>query len=145
MNNSTYPLTDALMQFDEESGRYVLTEEALVQNGTDLRARLSYTNTPNVTGIITRHLNRVSDVIYDYIHSYSMNNITQDKYIAKIPTLRRYIYKAMLAQSEYMLLNGDLTQSPDPRDRANAIDYNAKAVLETVVPEIGRSILYMGV
>lgn len=145
MNNSTYPLTDALMQFDEESGRYVLTEEALVQNGTDLRARLSYTNTPNITGIIRRHLDRVSDVIYDYIHSYSVHNINQDRYIAKIPTLRRYIYKAMLAQSEYMLLNGDLTQSPDPRDRANAIDYNAKAVLETVVPELGRSILYMGV
>jgi hypothetical protein len=145
MNNSTYPLTDALMQYDEESGRYVLTEEALVQNGTDLRARLSYTNTPNVTGIITRHLNRVSDVIYDYIHSYSMNNLNQDRYIAKIPTLRRYIYKAMLAQSEYMLLNGDLTMSTDARERANAIDYNAKAVLETVVPELGRSILYMGV
>lgn len=145
MNNSTYPLTDALMQFDEESGRYVLTEEALVQNGTDLRARLSYTNTPNVTGIITRHLNRVSDVIYDYIHSYSMNNINQDRYIAKIPTLRRYIYKAMLAQSEYMLLNGDLTMSTDARERANAIDFNAKAVLETVVPELGRSILYAGV
>lgn len=145
MNNSSYPLTDALMQFDEESGRYVLTEEALVQNGTDLRARLSYTNAPNVTGIITRHLNRVSDVIYDYIHSYSMNNLNQDRYIAKIPTLRRYIYKAMLAQSEYMLLNGDLTMSTDARERANAIDFNAKAVLETVVPEIGRSILYMGV
>lgn len=140
----SYPKTDDLMYFDEERGRYVLTEEALRTNGTDLRARLAYNRSIDPASIINRHLRRVSDVIYNYIHTFSSNTKLQDELIAKTPSLRSIIYDAMLAQSEYMLLVGDLSRSPKIAERELAVDESAKLFLNETVPELGHAITYAG-
>ena len=138
------PYSDNFLKYDEITGQYVLTEDALVANGTNLRQRLEYNRSIDPTAIILRHLTRVSDVIYSFIHSYSNENERQNHAIQIIPSLRVMIYRAMLAQSEYMLLHGDLTRSTDEKKRALAIDNTAKQILETTNKELGVSILYAG-
>lgn len=138
------PYSDNFLRYDEITGQYVLTEEALIANGTNLRARLEYNRSIDPAAIIIRHLTRVSDVIYSFIHSYSNENERQNHAIQIIPSLRVMIYRAMLAQSEYMLLHGDLTRSTDEKKRALAIDETARRILETTNKELGVSILYSG-
>ena len=142
--NESYPKTNELMYFDEERKRYILTETALIANGTDLRARLSYNRSSDPSAIINRHLKRVSDVIYNYVHSFSKDTEHQDELICQSPTLRRIMYDAMLAQSEYMLLVGDLSRSPKIAERELAIDESAKLFLNETVPELGTAITYAG-
>lgn len=142
--DKSYPKTNELMYFDEERKRYILTETALRANGTDLRARLSYNRSCDPSAIINRHLKRVSDVIYNYVHSFSKDTERQDELICQSPTLRRIMYDAMLAQSEYMLLVGDLSRSPKIAERELAIDESAKLFLNETVPELGTAITYAG-
>lgn len=139
-----YPFSDDFMQFDEDSGHYVLTEYALIYNGTNIRERLQRNRNTNATAVITRLLRRVSDIIYNYIHTFSTNNLNQDNLIATLPSLRPIIMRAMLEQAEYFLLVGDLTRSVEKDKREVAIDYSAKETLNTVVDEIGVPITYMG-
>jgi hypothetical protein len=138
------PYSDNYLHFDEVTGQYILTEEALVVNGTDLRARLEYNMSVNATAIIGRHLRRVSDVIYNFIHSFSNENDRQNHAIQIVPSLRVMIYRAMIAQSEYMLLNGDLSRSVEKEKRELAVDMNARQILERTNPDLGTSILYAG-
>ena len=135
---------DTYMKLDEMTGQYVLTEDALVANGTNLRFKLEYNRSVDASSIIQRHLSRVSDIIYNFIHSYSNNNRRQDDAIKIIPSLRETVFRAMLAQSEYMLLNGDLSRSTDREKRALAVDDNARRLLEQFNPDLGVSILYAG-
>lgn len=139
-----YPYNDNLMIFDEQSGRYVLTEFALENNGTYLRQRLSYNKTINASGVINRVLSRVSEMIYGYLHSFNNENNTQDELIAKIPSLRKMIYNAMLCQAEYYIARGDLSRSPDVNLRKLAIDVSAREMLNKTVPELGVPITFAG-
>ena len=133
------------MIYDEASGHYILREAALIMNGTDLRTRLLFNRTTDVATVINRVLSRVSEMIYNYIHKFNSDNKRQDELIAEIPSFRPIIYKAMLNQAEYFIMNGDFSRSPDPEKRMLAIDPTAKEYLETVIPEIGVPITYSGV
>ena len=138
------PYSDDYMQYNESTGRYVLTEKALTDNGTNLRARLSRNRATNATAIINRLLNRVSEMIYNYIHQFSHDNKRQDGIIAIVPGCREIIQRAMLEQAEYMLMNGDLSRSVEADKRALAIDYSARETLNTVIAELGVPITYAG-
>ena len=138
------PYSDDLMTYDKRMGRYVLTEKALIMSGTDLRARLSYNRTIDPTTVINRVLTRVSEMIYNYIHSFNANNKRQDELMATLPSLRNIIYNAMLNQAEYFIMNGDLSRSPEADMRRLAIDNSAKEYLDTVIPEYGVPITYSG-
>lgn len=138
------PYSDAEMRYDSSRKRYVLTEYALIMNGTDIRSRLSSNITIDPSAIIDRVLTRVSEMIYNYIHSFNIDNNRQDELIATIPSLRRIIYSAMLNQVEYVIMNGDFSRSADPNKRALVIDATAKDYLNTVIPEIGVPITYSG-
>lgn len=138
------PYSDDMLSYDTLRGRYMLTETALEMNGTDLRTRLEFNRTANAVSIINRVLSRVSEMIYNYIHSFNHDNRRQDELIAHIPSLRSIIYYAMLNQAEYFILNGDLSRSPEPDKRALAIDPTAKEYLNTIIPEIGVPITYSG-
>lgn len=142
--NNIYPYSDELMRWDEASRRYYLTEDALLQNGINLRGRLDANDTVNAYNVITRLLKHTSNMIYNYIHSFSIDNYAQDERIATIPSLRSIIYDALICQAEYLLLNGDFSRSADPAKRALAIDDNAKQRLSDTAPELGVSILYSG-
>lgn len=138
------PYSDDYMIFNERTGHYVLTERALEENGTQIRARLTRNRATNATAIINRLLTRVSDMIYNYVHRFNHDNKRQDVLIATIQSCRDIIYRAMLEQTEYVLMVGDLSRSVDPAKREIAVDYNARETLDTVVPELGVPITYSG-
>lgn len=138
------PYSDEYMQFNEATGRYVLTEYCLEANGTYLRKRLEKNKFINATAVINRFLTRVSDIIYNYIHTFNIDNTQQDIWIATIESLRLIIKKAMIEQAEYFLLNGDLSRSVEKDKRLVAIDYSVIETLNTTVPELGMPITFSG-
>lgn len=140
------PYSDDNMTFDENVGQYVLTEKAIMENcAIDLRSRLTESGAISPDLIIGRLVRTVSDMVYGYIHKFNVNNPKQDRIIATVPSARTMIRRAMEYQAEHVMLVGNLTYSEKPEERQNAINELCKSVLETVLPELGRSILYSGV
>ena len=140
--NITYPFNDDNMVFRD--GRYYLTENALNNNGINLRKRLESVPGTNAVAVINRLVTIATNQIYNYIHSFNSDNNAQDAIIANTPSMRDIIYRALIAQIEYLLLKGDLTRSTDIKDRQIAIDESAKAELNRVIPELGVPITYAG-
>lgn len=138
---------DEFMVTDEITGHFILTEAALVQRcGIDLRARISEVSTVTPEAVIGNFLRTVSDMVYQYIHSFSGCNELQDRAIATIPKLRMILQRAMEYQAVYVLNVGNLYNSDKPEERAAAISELCKGVLATNLAELGgRSILYTGV
>lgn len=139
------PYSDELMRYDELTNMYYLTEQALVRRGIDLRTRLSMTNSPSPEYVINGLLITVSELIYNYIHSFSQYNSKQDKIINHIEQARSIVYKALLQQAVYMLKVGNLSLSVDENVRKQAIDYSAKVTLDTIIVEMGIPLTYSGV
>lgn len=139
------PFNSDTMIFKPDSGQYMLTEKALIQSGFFLRERLSRTRCPSPEYVIQSILEDVSDMIYDYIHRHSVHNDFQDHAIAKLPSARAIIEKAMRKQAEYILFDGNLFLNPDENIRSKAISEETIRVLSKTIPEIGTSILYSGV
>lgn len=141
--NCIQPYSDDYMVFNKLTGRYVLTEQAFTDFGYDLRSQIidSYTSPEN---IIQGFFRTVSDMVYGYIHSFSANNMLQDYFIASLSSLRPTIMQAMLYQAAFMYLNGNLTLSTKPEDKAAAIDTTCRDYLDQTVPELRTSILYSG-
>lgn len=141
-----YPYSDDLMIYDEGTNKYYITEQALIQSGIDVRYRLAAGKCSNPDIVLQNFLRRVSFVIYNFIHRYSLYNSRQDNLIAQVPELRPILYEALTSQAQYMWTNGDLTMSTAERKRAMAIDIQAQDVLNTALRSLGnRSILYNGV
>lgn len=138
------PYSDENMIFDEVTRHFVLTEHALQTHGTDIRRRVSRNKTIDATGVINRLCTRVSEIIYTYLHTFTMNNAEQDEIIATVEACRPVIFSALLNQAEYLLMNGDFSRSAEPDKRKFAIDETAKSVLDTVIPCLGVSITYAG-
>ena len=144
--NIVYPYSDDYMIFDKNTNRYILTEKYTVDvMGLDLAGMINERNGINPQILIKRFLTDVSDDIYEYIHSHSIYNAEQDYCIAKYPSLRAIIQKAMDQQLMYSRFNGLLGYSAN-KDQA-AARYCPKAIetLNTTVLELGRSILYSGI
>lgn len=141
-----YPYSDDYMRYDEITGHYRLTERALIERlGMDLRARMSATSTVNPENVIENFLCTVSDMVYEYIHAFNVDNCRQDRWIAVVPDFRPILQKAMEYQAMYVAHVGNLYLSTDANERENAIDVLCKNILGTVVPHLGVSLLYTGV
>ena len=137
------PYTDDLMRWDDATGRYYLTETALIRQGIDLRSRLGRSASPEY--VINGLLNRTTALVYGYIHGHNINTQKQDALIAETPSMRDIIYNALLAQAVYVVYNGDLSISVKPEERENYMDITARTELARIMPEYGRNILYSGV
>lgn len=134
------PYSDEYMTYDEMTGHYVLTSKyALDVYGLDLFEGANDRNSANVQIAVGSFLKRVSTLIYNFIHDYSVYNERQDFLIAHDPRLRAVIQQAMGEQLVYMHMNGDLSRSSDKEKRELAIDENAKQIL------INSGICYSGV
>lgn len=145
IENITYPYNDDNMIFDENLNQYLLTETALMNYGVNLRARLSSTSGVSPESQINYAVYRVSNIIYGFIHEHNTNTSLQDYYLAKVPSLRQIIFKAMLAQALYMFNVGALDDSTDERLRSMAITNEAIRELNKDVPELRLpTILYTG-
>lgn len=142
----TYPYSDNFMIFDEESKRYVLTNEYVRQRlGIDLLNGANERDFANAEIAVKHFLEEVSDDIYNFIHAHNVNTEKQDYLIENIPSLRSIMQKAMGQQVIYSRMNGMLAYSSDKEKQFMAVCPKAKQTLLQVVPEIGISILYTGV
>lgn len=141
---TVYPYDDDFMVFDEITGQYVITEKALLSRGIDLRARLAATSTVSPEAVIDTVTHTASEMIYQYIHAFNIDNEAQDAIIAKVPSMRGIIYRALLYQAVYICNVGNLYLSTKADERAMAIDELAKGVLNTVIPDIGVQITFTG-
>ena len=125
---SNYPYSDDLMRFNETSGRYVITEEALKSKGIYLRTRLERYRTQDMSAIINAFCDQASLHVYTYIHQYSVD-IRIDRLIAMCSEYRPIVYNAMIEQAKYIYFNGDQTLSAKPEERQQYIAPLAAAVL----------------
>lgn len=144
MNCKTYPYDDDNMVFNKITGRYVLTENAFIAFGYDIRSQIVQGGMVSPENIIQGFLRTVSDLVYGYIHKFSADNMRQDRLIATLPSLRGIIMQAMLYQAAYVYLNGNLSLSTKPEERDRTMDSTCIEMLNQTAPEIGTSILYVG-
>ena len=137
------PYSDDYMTYDEQSGRYVLTEKAILDEyGIDVAAEAI--DSHNLTAVKAM-LKRVSKVVYNFIHSYSNQNDVQDRMIAYSEAGREMIKSALLEQFIYMRVNGDLSLSANPSERLNAVPDDVRTILERRLTDFcGFSVLYCG-
>ena len=142
--NKTYPYNDEYMVFDTTLNQYLLTEAALLKFGVNIRARISATSGIAPENEINYAVYRVSNIIYGYIHEHNTNNSLQDYLIAKVPSLRQIMFKAMIAQLLYMFRVGALDDSTDEKERTLVVTNEARRELNRTLPEFGFSILYTG-
>lgn len=115
-NKNTYPYSDDLMIFDEKTYRYYLTETALETEGIYLRARLSRSALIDVTSVINGFVRTVTTHTYTFLHQFAQNISLQDRVIATNPRVRDIIYRVMVEQAKYVIRNGDMSLSPDPKE-----------------------------
>lgn len=142
--NCIEPYSDDYMVFNKITGRYVLTEQAFIDFGYNLRDQIIEGGMVAPENIIQGFFRTVSDMVYGYIHQFSADNMRQDRYISTLPSLREILMKAMLYQAAFVYLNGNLLLSIKPEERAAAIDKTCIDMLSQTAPEIKISILYAG-
>lgn len=111
-----HPYSDDLMIFDERANRYILTETALEREGIFLRARLSRSALIDAPSVIHGFVKTISTHTYNYLHQYAHNIAQQDMCIALTPAMRDVIYRAMIEQAKYVIMNGDMSLSPNPAE-----------------------------
>lgn len=142
---NVFPHDDENMIFDELLNQYVLTEKgALNLAGINLSVRVNTRKNTNSNATIRVILEQVSMQIYGFIHQHCVDNSLQDRVIAKCPSARPIIQRAMLNQLLYYLQVGNLSRSTDKEKRALAIDETAKKILLKPIMEIGHSLCYVG-
>lgn len=134
------PYSDDYMTFDELSGHYTLTAKA-IENEYGINLEEAAKDNPKA-GLAV--LNLISAHVYRKIHEHAIDTNLQDCIIATTKSGRKIIYKAMLEQFAYVKQNGDLSKSVDKEKRSIWFDDTAYETLLTPIPEIGRSICYVG-
>lgn len=107
----TYPFDDEYMRYDYDEHRYILTARAVLdKNNINLMERLNYGGDVNRERIADIFLDEVSEIVYNEIYNYSSQPAIQEYQIAKMPSARNAIMRAMLKQVDYVLVNGFLNQ-----------------------------------
>lgn len=140
----TYPYSDSLMTFDEVTGRYYLTEQALTDAGIMLRSNLSVADTSDSETLVRFAIRRTTTTVYGFIHRYNADTAYQDYLITHVPSMRAFLYDALIAQAMYTYLNGDMGFSADKQEQEARYQPELEEILGQNMPELGRSILYMG-
>lgn len=139
-----YPYDDEFMIFDETVGMYVLTSKAAEELGFNLSVRLRQKGAVNAEIVARNTLRQISVMIYQYLHGFVSDENLQDEIIAKCPSVRPVMRRALEQQLLYFLTVGDLSRSTDTYKRALAIDQMAQSILNRRIPELGHSLTYSG-
>lgn len=140
-----FPFSDEYMRFDDVKRRYILTAKAILDNtGIDLMTRLNAKGSANPQATVNGLLDRISMLTYRFIDGHSINPTLRNHIIAHAPSARPIIQQAMIAQTVYVLTEGDLSLSTDLSKRALWFDETAKQILLTPLCETGYSLLYCG-
>ena len=142
--NTIKPYSDEHMIYSENSGRYVLTQKAILDRfGINLLEEAKKDAYPEIS--VNAILDTVSTHVYNFIYDHSVHNDFQRACIDHLESARSLVYEAMLKQFIYVKAVGDLSKSTDPTRRALWFDSSAEKILMRVLPETGRSLLYCGV
>lgn len=139
------PYTDEDLEWNDKLGMYIITEQAIIKKGIDIRGRLNKLNAVSPEYIINAIRETISYQIYGYIHDCSVDNTLQDYIIATCASVRPILQTAMQQQAIYYLEKGNLSRSVDRELRAIAIDHNAKQTLNITIKDFGVPITYIGV
>lgn len=149
-----YPYSNEYMTYDKEEHKYILTSQAVIDYlGINLISELNDINSVASQNKVNWFLYKVSDLIYSYIYKWNIRNDIQEYIIAKIPSARNIIFKAMLEQVEYMKVNGELATFSGvnitkgqvmPSFASRFICEMAKDKLNTIVKETGYPLTYSG-
>lgn len=149
-----YPYSNEYMTYDKEEHKYILTNKAVMDYlGLDLIGQLNNVNSVAEQNKVNWFLYKISDLIYSYIYKFSDRNDIQEYILAKCPSARNIVFKAMLEQVEYMRVNGELatysgvnltkgTVMPSFKNRF--VCEMAKDKLNTIISETGMPITYNG-
>lgn len=151
----TYPFSDDMMIYDKVRHRYVLTEKG-VEIATGIRLSLQVNTALGETNnVVNYYLRLISDRIYNFIYSKADNERLLEYVMAKSETCRQMLFDAMIAQTVYFVVNGDISQFAGVNiktgsvvDRriikTNAISPDAELILlNTDIPELnGNTVLY---
>lgn len=150
----TYPYNDEYMVYDYEEHKYVLTEKAVLDKGNiNLYERLNVGGGANAERVAQMFLQEISDLVYAQIYDYSSQPLIQEYQIAKCPSARRIIMKAMLKQIDYVLVNGFLNQyggiDLKKNSKLDGLDGRylaplSKSVLSNPLAETGTPLMYAG-
>lgn len=107
----TYPFNDEYMRYDYDEHRYILTQRAVLdKNNINLMERLNYGGDVNRERVADIFLDEISELVYSEIYNYSSQPAIPEYQIAKTPSARNAIMKAMLKQVDYVLVNGFINQ-----------------------------------
>lgn len=134
------PYSDEYLFYDDLSGQYVLTEKAVLDY---LGINLTNAAKDASTGVKAL-LKRVSVLTYRRIHENATDEKQRDCIVATTETGRKIIFDAMLEQFFYMKNVGDLSLSVDKEKRLLYFSDTAQEILEQNIPEVGFSLLYVG-
>ena len=118
-------------------GMWVLTEQALLNNGLDIRSRLAGAQSPEIA--IDGFLVTVSDIIYNFIHEFNHDNNAQDQILENVIGARDILYRALVQQAVFMAAVGDKSL-----EEKNPVSYHAQRTLNRTIPELGCPITYAG-
>lgn len=137
--------TDEYMRFDEVFQRYILTAKCVLDfTGIELATRLNAKGSANEQATLNGFLNRISVLTYQFIADHAINVELRYHVANCCPSARPIMQEAMLAQTLYVLTNGDLTLSADKEKRALWFDKTAETILYRNICETGYSLLYCG-
>lgn len=150
----TYPYDDEYLVYDYDEHRYILTPRAVLdKSNINLYERLNVGGAVNRERVPEQFLDEISDIVYTAIYDYSSQPAIQEYQIAKLPSARNVILKAMLKQVDYALVNGFLDQYSGIDLKKNTrleelsgryLAPRAKSVLSKPLLESGVPLLYAG-
>ena len=104
------PYTDNTMRYDAAKHRYILTEDHVLEGmNIDLRDILNTSASADTANDVSRFLDRVSRIVYDYAYRVAALRFTTERSLALEDGARDFILRSMEEQLLYMLNNGDLS------------------------------------
>ena len=149
-----YPYNDEYLVYDYENHRYILTERAVLDKlNTNLVERLNVGGSANKERAVNAFLDEISELVYSQIYDYSSQWEIQQYQIAKVPSARNVIMRAMLKQVDYVLLNGFINQYSGVDMKKGSIMQGfsgkylaplSKSILSNNLTETGVPLLYAG-
>lgn len=156
-NKPSYPLSDELMIYDPVTHRYYLTvEDVRARLGEDLNEILNPMGDINPSTLAQRFLRRVSQTVYLYIYSDTMNRDYLEYILAIYPPLRERIQEMLEAQVTYVLTNGFIGDYSGVNiAKGQAMDLQAlrgavqvapavEQIANEFIPGLGHSLKYLG-
>lgn len=149
------PIIDENLTYDYTRHRYILTRDAIYKYLGINFASLPSDGDDNPSAMAFRFASKVSDVVYRYLTTESLNPDWLVWELAVIPQLRPTIFEMLIKQAEYMATSGNLEDySGVDIFRGKAVGLNN--ILEVIVapavkdyanrlqPCLGRSLKFIG-